>query len=103
MLPKLTVNDSVSLEVHEFIKDLRRLEFTGECHTDYSTRIIYATDNSIYQQLPAAIIFPKTKKDITSVMKLLAETKHKKIGLTPRGGGTGTNGQSLTVGIYGFI
>ena len=81
-----------------FLEDLKRrgLRVRSQLPTD---RLIYSTDNSIYQQLPQAVIYPKSKEDINILMTQLGETKYKNIELTPRGGGTGTNGQSLTSGI----
>ena len=59
-----------------------------------------ATDNSIYQILPQAVVFPKNSNDIQLILNISAEQRFRKsIKITPRGGGTGTNGQSLTTGI----
>ena len=99
MLPKLTISNSVAPDVAHFLEDLKRRGLQGEVSTTYSDRLIYSTDNSIYQQLPQAVIYPKSKEDINILMTQLGETKYKNIELTPRGGGTGTNGQSLTSGI----
>ena len=60
---------------------------------------MFATDNSIYQVTPQAIVFPRNATDVVRVAKLAAEPRFAAIVLTPRGGGTGTNGQSLTDGI----
>jgi len=58
-----------------------------------------ATDNSIYQNLPDAILFPKTVADIVLIVQLAAQEAFNALTFTPRGGGTGTNGQSLNNGI----
>ena len=55
-----------------------------------------ATDNSIYQRLPQAVICPAQADDVRLLARLLAEPAHRDV---PRGGGTGTNGQSLTDGV----
>jgi len=71
--------------------------FSGEIEQQYSSRLAVATDNSIYQKLPEAVVFPKSVNDLVILGKVLAQHPGVKVG--PRGGGTGTNGQSLTPGI----
>ncbi|CAH1045284.1 D-2-hydroxyglutarate dehydrogenase YdiJ [Halomonas sp. TD01] len=82
-----------------FLDTLRARGFEGEIAPDYANRTVLATDNSIYQRLPQAAVFPKHAEDLERLAKLAAELPHRDIVLTPRGGGTGTNGQSLTDGI----
>ena len=82
-----------------FLDALRACGFEGEIAPDYANRTVLATDNSIYQRLPQAAVFPKHAEDLERLAKLAAELPHRDIVLTPRGGGTGTNGQSLTDGI----
>ncbi|MBR2513123.1 MAG: FAD-binding oxidoreductase [Halomonas sp.] len=82
-----------------FLEALRARGFEGEITPDYANRTVLATDNSIYQRLPQAAVFPKNAEDLERLAKLVAELPHRDIVLTPRGGGTGTNGQSLTDGI----
>lgn len=75
------------------LQQLRTRGFTGEIGDDLATRLVGATDNSIYRLVPSAILFPRSQQDLAIVTKWAREHK---VGLTPRGGGTGTNGQSLT-------
>ncbi|WP_438455558.1 D-2-hydroxyglutarate dehydrogenase YdiJ [Vreelandella venusta] len=82
-----------------FLDALRARGFEGEIAPDYANRTVLATDNSIYQRLPQAAVFPKHAEDLERLAKLAAELPHRDVVLTPRGGGTGTNGQSLTDGI----
>jgi len=83
----------------EFIEALRASGFRGHLSADYGTRTVLATDNSIYQRLPQAAVFPLDADDVARIATLMAEPRFRQIKLTPRGGGTGTNGQSLTDGI----
>lgn len=76
-----------------FLEALKAQGFKGDIATDYATRIVNATDNSIYQCLPDSVIAPKTEADIALIAKCIGDFPDVKI--TPRGGGTGTNGQSL--------
>ena len=82
-----------------FLEALRARGFEGDIAPDYANRTVLATDNSIYQRLPQAAVYPKHADDIERLARLAAQTSHRDIVLTPRGGGTGTNGQSLTDGI----
>ena len=82
-----------------FLEALRAHGFEGEITSDYANRIVLATDNSIYQRLPKAAVYPKHAEDLERLARLAAQASHRSIVVTPRGGGTGTNGQSLTDGI----
>ncbi|SNY99353.1 FAD/FMN-containing dehydrogenase [Halomonas sp. hl-4] len=82
-----------------FLEALKTRGFEGEIAPDYANRTVLATDNSIYQRLPQAAVFPRHAEDLERLAKLAGEVPHRDIVLTPRGGGTGTNGQSLTDGI----
>ena len=79
----------------DFLKDLKQSGFAGDCETSYGARIVAATDNSIYQVLPEAILFPAKAQDINRIVEAIGDRPDNAISITPRGGGTGTNGQSL--------
>lgn len=82
-----------------FLEDLAQTGFVGEISSSYADRVVLSTDNSIYQRLPQAVVFPKNVEDVQRLANLADEPVHRSIVLTARGGGTGTNGQSLTDGI----
>ncbi len=82
-----------------FLDALRAAGFRGEIAQDYASRTVLATDNSIYQRLPQSAVFPLDAGDVQTLARVAAEPAHQRIKLTPRGGGTGTNGQSLTDGV----
>ncbi|MBU9297732.1 hypothetical protein C6P74_29950 [Burkholderia multivorans] len=83
----------------DFLDALRAAGFAGEIHADYANRTVQATDNSIYQRLPQAVVCPADVGDVERLARLLAQPAHRGIVVAPRGGGTGTNGQSLTDGL----
>lgn len=83
----------------DFLSELKRIGFQGDIESDYAKRVVFATDNSVYQRVPQASIFPRHTDDLIVVARLAAQDKYRGIVLSPRGGGTGTNGQSLTDGI----
>ena len=100
MIPRLSHPESTPEIVQSFLAELRQSSFSGDIQHDYGTRLITSTDNSIYQVLPQAVVFPKNTGDIEAVLLLTAQQKFcQSIKITARGGGTGTNGQSLTKGI----
>lgn len=82
-----------------FLDALVQEGFEGEVARDRGSRTVLATDNSIYQRLPQAAVFPKGSHDVAILARLAAQPAYKQVVLTPRGGGTGTNGQSLTDGL----
>lgn len=99
MLPRLSPQELVSPLYQEFAKVLATRHFTGDINFQYSARLAHATDNSIYQQLPQLVLHPRSTKDIQIITLLGSEDKFNEIKYSARGGGTGTNGQSLTPGI----
>ncbi|MBY4898774.1 FAD-binding and (Fe-S)-binding domain-containing protein [Cupriavidus sp. AU9028] len=82
-----------------FLDALRASGFRGEISVRHADRTVLATDNSIYQRLPQAAVFPRDAADVQVLARVAGEPAHRAIALAPRGGGTGTNGQSLTDGI----
>ena len=99
MIAKISQQHLLPPLVYEFLSQLNDTSFSGEIDHSYATRIVNATDNSIYQQLPQAVVFPKTSTDINTILGLANKKEFQSIKFGPRGGGTGTNGQSLTPGI----
>ncbi|WP_089678269.1 FAD-binding and (Fe-S)-binding domain-containing protein [Halomonas shengliensis] len=82
-----------------FLEALKAAGFEGEIAPDYAARTVLATDNSLYQRLPQAVLYPRHGEDLQRIAHLAGQVEHRRVVLTPRGGGTGTNGQSLTDGL----
>jgi FAD/FMN-containing dehydrogenase/Fe-S oxidoreductase len=100
MIPRLATQDLASSPLaSEFLVELRLRGFEGEIAQGAGDRTVFATDNSIYQVLPEAIVFPRHQEDVVRIAKLANDARFADVVLTPRGGGTGTNGQSLTNGV----
>ncbi|TYK64843.1 D-2-hydroxyglutarate dehydrogenase YdiJ [Colwellia echini] len=99
MLPHISHQSHLPPLYNEFISTLKSRSFTGDINASYSARLAVATDNSIYQQLPQLVIHPRTKADIVVLTKTASEAQFVSIKFSARGGGTGTNGQSLTPGV----
>ena len=73
--------------------------FRGELTASPSERIAQSTDNSIYQIVPDAIAYPCGHDDVVAIIRALARPDLRHVPITPRGGLTGTNGQSLNEGL----
>ena len=82
----------------QFAGELSDSLFTGDIELGYADRTVLATDNSIYQVLPEGVLYPKSTDDLSAILKLANKPAFHSVVLSPRGGGTGTNGQSLTSG-----
>src|ERR1700758_2255620 len=99
MLPRIS-DMPVPAPLHsELIAELRLRGFQGDLAPAFGDRIVSATDNSIYQLLPELVAFPRSVDDLVRIARVVAEPRFKDIVFAPRGGGTGTNGQSLTTGL----
>ncbi|KGE77082.1 FAD-binding and (Fe-S)-binding domain-containing protein [Halomonas salina] len=96
---RLSASDRSDAPYLHFLEALADAGFEGEIAPDYANRTVLATDNSIYQRLPQAVIYPKNATDLERLARLAARDEFRRVALAPRGGGTGTNGQSLTDGL----
>src|SRR5438270_9586665 len=76
---------------------LRKLQLTGcEVRADRLTRILYATDASIYQIEPEAIAFPRSAEQASSIISAANDAG---ISITPRGAGTSLVGNAIGEGL----
>ena len=96
MIPRLDHREAVSDTAQMYVQALHTLGFEGDIHCDDATRAVLATDNSIYQIYPQVVVFPKNHNDLIRIAR--ASHDHD-VTLYPRGGGTGTNAQSLGAGV----
>lgn len=96
MIPKLNPELTLDASVVAFTKALQNAGFTGDIETRYASRLAVATDNSVYQMLPQAVILPRSTDDVVIMTSLAQTSSFSHLKFSPRGGGTGTNGQSLT-------
>lgn len=96
MIPKLNPELALDASIVAFSKALLAAGFTGDIETSYGSRLAVATDNSVYQALPQAVLLPKSTEDVVIMTSLAQTSSFSHIKFSPRGGGTGTNGQALT-------
>ena len=99
MIPRLPLTEQTSRLTRDFLAALAAQGFSGELRHDFGTRLVTATDNSIYQITPQAVVYPRNAEDVQRTLRLASQPRFQDIKITARGGGTGTNGQSLSEGI----
>ena len=100
MIPQIKIREDLDPLYHQYLQELENNpQFHGEIRTDLSTRLVAAVDNSIYQVLPQAVVFPRSAADISLMFGLAQQPAYVDLTFSPRGGGTGTNGQSLSTGL----
>ncbi|MDF1560495.1 MAG: FAD-linked oxidase C-terminal domain-containing protein [Bacteroidales bacterium] len=78
------------------VNGLADLGFEGEVRSDLSSRLMYATDASIYRAVPLAVVYPAHAEDIKRVLAFAAKQR---IGIIPRAAGTSLAGQVVGSGI----
>ena len=69
---------------------------TGEVHSDALRCLMLATDGSIFQEMPACVVYPRTAEDVAETVRFAG--KHN-LTLHPRGAGSGLTGAALGAGI----
>ena len=97
MISKLNQQKTKSL-YQSFAQAVENAGFQGDIELGYADRTVLATDNSIYQLVPEGVFYPCSTEDLSRILQQAAKQEYHSIVLSPRGGGTGTNGQSLTSG-----
>ncbi len=99
MIPFLQADVLAKPEPLDFYDALRLSSFGGDIEFSAATTTVYATDNSVYQVQPQGVIYPRGFEDLQQIAQLLQRQEFRHLKMAMRGGGTGTNGQSLTDGI----
>ncbi|MBY2909963.1 FAD-binding and (Fe-S)-binding domain-containing protein [Rhizobium leguminosarum] len=99
MIPRLVPNSQKAPLVNEYVLAVRKAGFGGDMSADTADKIVFATDNSIYEIAPKAVLFPRSLGDVSLALAVLAQPVFRNVKLAARGGGTGTNGQSLSDGV----
>src|SRR6266853_1290028 len=76
---------------------LHKLQRTGcDVRTDRLTRILFATDASIYQMAPQAVAFPRSAEEASAVIGAGIDDG---LSITPRGAGTSLVGNAIGDGL----
>src|SRR5690606_4112045 len=69
---------------------------SGEVRFDGGSRALYATDGSLYRQVPIGIVTPRTIEDVEKTLAICAATDTP---VTARGAGTSLAGQTCNVAV----
>ena len=64
----------------------------GDVEVERYRRLLYATDASIYEMEPVAVVYPRSAEDVGHVMRVAGEHG---VPVLPRGGGTSLSGQTV--------
>ena len=86
--------DTVTLSSTQFGQLRRRLD--GDVSLDPAIRAMYATDASVFQIMPAAVVRPRHAEDVATA---LAFCREHGLSITARGGGTSQAGQAIGAGL----
>lgn len=82
--------------------DINKLEsqfrsaLRGPACFDLPTRILYASDASIFEILPLGVVFPRDEEDLARTMEIASTER---LPLIPRGAGSGIAGEALGRGL----
>jgi FAD/FMN-containing dehydrogenase/Fe-S oxidoreductase len=91
--------DSLARQSNEVMAQLtQRLQrhTQGEVLVSLADRGRYATDASIYQCLPLAVLVPRSEEDVAAALSICRELN---VPIVPRGGGTSQCGQTVGAGL----
>lgn len=80
-------------------KELRQAllrELRGEVQFDDAVRALYATDASVYRQLPIGVLLPRDEHDVQAA---IAVCNRYEAAILPRGGGTSLAGQCCNAAV----
>jgi FAD/FMN-containing dehydrogenase/Fe-S oxidoreductase len=75
--------------------ELRR-RVDGEVRVDGASLALYATDASVYRQVPLGVVIPRHEGDVLRTLELARENH---LPILPRGGGTGLAGQTCNAAV----
>ena len=84
------------MTVLQGILDALADEVEGEVMSDPTTRMLYATDASIYQEMPLGVVRPRHAADCAAVVRFAGA---RGIPLIPRAAGTSLSGQCVGAGL----
>lgn len=76
MIPQISQAPGVVQLVLNFLQELEQQGFTGDTATSYADRLTMSTDNSIYQLLPDAVVFPRSTADVALIARLAAQERY---------------------------
>ena len=88
-VPRLT-------DAHRALIDALRAAIQGDVRDDDVHRVLYATDASIFELIPIAVVMPRSGEDLQTIVRLCAEHR---VPITARSAGTSLSGQTVGPGL----
>ena len=73
MIPHLHAGDGPASLYVAFLSELRLRGFEGDIAQGRGDRVVFATDNSIYQVAPQAVVFPRHEAEKELLRRYEAE------------------------------
>ena len=89
-------NQAIPQGIQESAFDKLVQQLEGELQYGYLMRVLYATDASVYRELPLAVVYPKSSEDIRLLIQFALQHQ---TSLIPRAAGTSLAGQCVGEGI----
>ncbi|MDX1266136.1 MAG: hypothetical protein R3311_02100, partial [Oceanisphaera sp.] len=74
MIPRIDLQQQITPTYFAFLDALADSGFRGDIERSYASRLAVATDNSVYQSLPQAVVFPRSTQDLVVMLGLAAKT-----------------------------
>ena len=68
MIPRISDLKKVQPLYQEYFNELAQSGFKGDVESAHASRLLVATDNSVYQRMPQGVIFPKDNDDIVTAV-----------------------------------
>src|ERR1051326_9344199 len=87
--------DKYSADAQDLEWTLRR-SIDGEVRFTSGDRALYATDLSVYRQVPVGVVIPRTVDDVIATVAVCREHN---VPILARGGGTSLAGQTCNVAV----
>jgi FAD/FMN-containing dehydrogenase len=87
--------DKYAAEARGLVEALRR-QIQGEVRFAPGDRALYATDLSVFRQVPIGVVIPRTFDDVVATVEVCREHD---VPILPRGGGTSLAGQTCNVAV----
>ncbi|SDS48680.1 FAD/FMN-containing dehydrogenase [Halopseudomonas xinjiangensis] len=96
MIATRNTPDKLSIEQAAELGDELRQRIRGEVRFDKGSRALYATDGSLYRQVPIGVVVPRTLDDVVETVALCRE---RQLPILARGAGTSLAGQCCNVAV----
>lgn len=88
-------DNSKEQQLHRLAERLGQV-VEGEVRFDPGSRALYATDGSLYRQIPLGVVIPRHEEDVRNILSVCCAAG---VPVLPRGGGTSLAGQTCNTAV----